>query len=921
MDNRLETLVPPIVRPYVGWIVGMDWPEGDEEGCFRLADAYREVAAAITTLIEDGHVSCLDARECMDGAASDAFGEYWKTFTTVDPLVLPRLKQACEKAGDQLNTIGLEIEYAKYMILLSLFLLAAQILYFLRMAVPSGGRSLALVPMACRLTQMTVRQIAMRLLRNIALFSGVMGGMDVLIQSVQMVGGRREDWDWTKTGTSLAGGALAGLTFTGFAAAIGKLGGARITSEMVERVAMSGREKAAAFLDGSALGMATQSMVANTAAGIPMLAASGQLDWEHLAKSVTSGFLGGADGHLIAPTGHRGPDSLAARVGHFPETGNLTALGDGHIGTVDLSPPTAHPANDPTPSVARPATGDPAGPPAHQGAADPGIASAHHDTAAQDSVRPDPATPSHLDGSGVTSGDRAGLPEGQPRNGEADIPVHTETAPAAHPDPRADAPAPAHLDTPGTSHPDAPAAAHPAPLEHATGNHERTPPPPDTLVAGHPETPGTAHPEPRADTPATPPAGTSGHPGTPGTGHPDVLVAARPDIVPPPGAIERLLNPHPLSEPSRAAAHVGDDSSHSTGPRNTPAPIPRDPAAGSVPHDPTASGAVPPREPGDGAPPPADPPRSSESNHDGSDAKTPWLRPPDERAQPSLWDEKTAQIRMADFLNEAASAPEHWGGPRPGWLAGALHSGIDGGPVTLGGRTLGTSKKTWSLLVEKWTFNDGSHIIRKVMESKEEADAEVLASLVGVAIGADVPRVYRADENVVYMEFKEGKFNFLLSADERISRPHLTASGMRISLLDVLVGNNDRHNSNWLVSPEGKIVGIDHNGTFVPPMDWQPRGRFGTQFVRPLDHVTEDAPPYAWTPNSLSPEDVQGVRAALTSWRVRTAFQSLGRWDWYENMLGQLDMIEQNAGGTGVTMPMPRPPTVITRPERNPLDP
>lgn len=32
-------LVPDWAKPYVGYAVGTDWPEGDEDGCFRLADA------------------------------------------------------------------------------------------------------------------------------------------------------------------------------------------------------------------------------------------------------------------------------------------------------------------------------------------------------------------------------------------------------------------------------------------------------------------------------------------------------------------------------------------------------------------------------------------------------------------------------------------------------------------------------------------------------------------------------------------------------------------------------------------------------------------------------------------------------------------------------------------------------------------
>ena len=39
MDQALEDLIPGIVKPYVGWIVGMDWPEADEDTIFKKVEA------------------------------------------------------------------------------------------------------------------------------------------------------------------------------------------------------------------------------------------------------------------------------------------------------------------------------------------------------------------------------------------------------------------------------------------------------------------------------------------------------------------------------------------------------------------------------------------------------------------------------------------------------------------------------------------------------------------------------------------------------------------------------------------------------------------------------------------------------------------------------------------------------------------
>ncbi|MET8340639.1 hypothetical protein, partial [Streptosporangium canum] len=289
-----------------------------------------------------------------------------------------------------------------------------------------------------------------------------------------------------------------------------------------------------------------------------------------------------------------------------------------------------------------------------------------------------------------------------------------------------------------------------------------------------------------------------------------------------------------------------------------------------------------------------------------------------------------ASPRAAELLDELTAARERE--PRvPPWLDRGIRSGIAGEPVLLGGKTGADGvKTTWSVLVEKWTFNDGSHMVRKVMATSREADSEVLAAIVGTSLGADVPGVYRAGDTVVYQEFKEGQHRAALPAQEVPLRPELTRSGMRISLLDVLITNPDRHSFNWLLSsapdlrtPTGQrtgVIGIDHNLSFERPQDWAPKGDFGTQFVR-----LEDSPPiglhYVGKPNPLSPEDIQGIKQVLKNPRMKWEFERRGRLDWYHNMLSQLDMIERNAVGTEPRMPMPVRvvPKVITRPERSPL--
>ncbi|MFC7649916.1 hypothetical protein ACFQX6_63465 [Streptosporangium lutulentum] len=70
-------LVPDWAKPYIGWVVGMDWPEGDETGCFRLADACVTAAHRIVegTAADQPWTADKIGSE-WDGAAHLAFAEH-----------------------------------------------------------------------------------------------------------------------------------------------------------------------------------------------------------------------------------------------------------------------------------------------------------------------------------------------------------------------------------------------------------------------------------------------------------------------------------------------------------------------------------------------------------------------------------------------------------------------------------------------------------------------------------------------------------------------------------------------------------------------------------------------------------------------------------------------------------------------------
>ncbi|MEQ4715229.1 hypothetical protein [Nonomuraea sp. B19D2] len=314
-------LVPDFAKPYIGWVVGMDWPEGDEAGCFRLADA---CVIAAHRLVEgtaaDQPGSATKIGSDWDGEAHLAFAAHVKAVAGGQVAAL--VKRLVDTAV-ALNGVGVQIQYAKYMIEATVWLLIAQLAYLLGAALISGGASLALIPPRVQLARMTVRQITKRCLLNIALFAGIVAGMDLGIQILQMVKGRRDDIDVQQVLISaLTGGAMGGL--------MGLLSGvlSRLATPALQagltRAEMSTAEKLLAAATSSLYGQAAQYALTGGITTAGSLLAQGNFSWDMLAKGITSSALGADGQHLVTtlPHGADGPPHPTSPSGDPPPSGH-----------------------------------------------------------------------------------------------------------------------------------------------------------------------------------------------------------------------------------------------------------------------------------------------------------------------------------------------------------------------------------------------------------------------------------------------------------------------------------------------------------------------------------------------------------------------------------------------------------------------
>ncbi len=192
------------------------------------------------------------------------------------------------------------------------------------------------------------------------------------------------------------------------------------------------------------------------------------------------------------------------------------------------------------------------------------------------------------------------------------------------------------------------------------------------------------------------------------------------------------------------------------------------------------------------------------------------------------------------------------------------------------------------------TYNDGRRVVVKV-SSVEQADAEMLASIVGQAMGAPVPRAVRLNDKTVVMEYVEGlsgrevQFNFE-------NRPNLhywrSPEGRLLGVFDVLTDNRDRNGNNWRVRPDDDVAGIDHDAAFRGFGD--PLDPSTNLFVR--DYVVLGPDGTQIIDHPLSQADIQHLRDVLGP--LRPEFERLGRSGWHEELMGRLDRLAEHATGT-----------------------
>ncbi|MGN9808093.1 toxin glutamine deamidase domain-containing protein [Micromonospora sp. BQ11] len=278
--------LPGWIYEALDWVVGVEWPDGNERAVWDLADQWYGVAAALAGPQTDAVTAATEVRSGYGGvgAVATAFDEAWHRVAEGDDAPLPVLLAISTDLGRLVEECGCDIEGAKLEVWIELGILVVELLGLAVATVLTAGAASPAAAAAIAATRAIVQQIFKRLMAQLArkalkqglkeageraakevtkggmrglarraaaggLYeAGEEAGVSLATQAYQNSTGRRHGLDLTELGTSavggLAGGAVAPLAglgrhATGRGARIGEHVGREMTGEVLAEQAAS----------------------------------------------------------------------------------------------------------------------------------------------------------------------------------------------------------------------------------------------------------------------------------------------------------------------------------------------------------------------------------------------------------------------------------------------------------------------------------------------------------------------------------------------------------------------------------------------------------------------------------------------------------------------------------------------------------
>lgn len=178
---------------WVSYLVGEEWPEGDEDAMRRLASSWRSSATELENLVPELNRVKQEIRASFTGMSADAIDDTFKEWFEGD-YAFDKMADAMNGLADLSDAHGMQVQYTKLIILSSLAIAAAEIAAALASAWVTFGASTGAIPAIEALTTTAVRQAMSQLLRQIVEKLGEAGArtaIKALVKEFRQVVGRQ----------------------------------------------------------------------------------------------------------------------------------------------------------------------------------------------------------------------------------------------------------------------------------------------------------------------------------------------------------------------------------------------------------------------------------------------------------------------------------------------------------------------------------------------------------------------------------------------------------------------------------------------------------------------------------------------------------------------------------------------------------
>ncbi|WP_256092983.1 toxin glutamine deamidase domain-containing protein [Micromonospora aurantiaca (nom. illeg.)] len=281
--------LPGWIYEALDWVVGVEWPEGDERAVWDLADQWYGVAGVLTRPRDDAITAAGEVKSGYGGVGlvAGAFDTAWHKLAEGQDAPLHVLVAATDELARLVDSCGCDIEGAKLEAWIELGILVVELLSLAVATVLTLGAASPAAAAAITATRVVVQQIFKRLVAQLArkavkqglkeageraakevarsgartlarraaigglLEAGQEAGTSLGTQAYQNSTGRRDGLDLTDVSTSALGGFAGGAVAP--MAGLGRHANGRF-AEIGERF---GREMAGETLAETAAGLAT----------------------------------------------------------------------------------------------------------------------------------------------------------------------------------------------------------------------------------------------------------------------------------------------------------------------------------------------------------------------------------------------------------------------------------------------------------------------------------------------------------------------------------------------------------------------------------------------------------------------------------------------------------------------------------------